>query len=635
MKNNNLHICSISVSIFLIIILFNFAGCKWFDPDDDDKDESNEETSSYTLTINSAGTGTGTTTPDVGVYEYEEGIVVDLSASPAASSVFSGWGGDVDAGGDTVTMDGNKTVTATFDLRTFTISATADENGSIDPVGSATVNYGSDETYTFTPEEGYQLDKVTVDGEETDVTEDSYTFLNVVVDHSISVTFRVLDKTWSKTYGHADWYTEYHTYGLDVTDDGGYVFAAEGVYNGEGGYDIWIVRIDSAGNVLWETGVGGIYGDYPEVVRQTSDGGFIVGGYTYSYCVGDSYCDAWVIKLSSSGDIEWQFIYGETKTDQAKDIIETFNDQGDSTGFLLCGYTNSYTATGDSDVWVVQLDTSGTVVKEFSFGGSEDEYGRAISITPDGGCIMTADTQSFGVDGRDIWVVKLDSDYSVEWEKTFGGIGDQFPHSVVCADDGGYVVGAYTDYFGAGKNDFLALGLDADGDIDWQYTYGGSDADVAQGLSKTDDGGYIMTGWTLSFDVDSFDAWVVKISETGLIQWQKSYNIVYDDGVDTWDGNERGYCVVQTADGGYAIAGGSYAFDERMYDAWICKVDSEGGLGCDMETDTDSIEDGSGVIAETDTSGGSTKCITDAVVNATSCLGYDTSPDVSTQCEVE
>jgi len=587
----------------------------------------------HSLTVINAGTGTGTTTPSAGFHEYDYGSVVNLSASASASSTFDGWSGDIESG-NIVTMDGNKSVTATFTLKTYTITATAGENGSISPSGDTTVNYGSDQVYTFTPEDGYEVDTVTVDGESTTVTGNTYTFTNVMSAHTINVTFKVLveETIWSKTYGLADWHCEYHTYGLDVTDDGGYIFAAEGDIDGWND-NFWVVRLDSQGNLVWEQGFTGTSLDHPQVVRQTSDGGFIVAGDSYSFRTGDHYCDIWVIKLSSSGGIEWQNSYGDTDYDLVYDLEETFDDQGDSTGFLLCGYTRSFGA-GGRDVWLIRLNPSGTVAKEVALGGSGDEFGRAVSPTPDGGCIVVADTQSFGAVGRDIWAVKLDSTYSVEWEKTIGGLGDEFSYSVVCADDGGYVVGAVTDSFGAGENDFWALKLDADGNLVWQYTYGGLDTDTAQDLAKTDDGGYIMTGWTLSFDVDSYDAWVVKLDDTGLIQWQKTYDIIYDYGTYTYNGNEWTYGVVQAADGGYVMAGDSWPGDDRDSDAWVFKVDSDGALGCDMETDTSVVEDGTATVTVANTSGLSSIETTDAVVNATSCTVYSANPNVSTQCEI-
>ncbi|MFH0974692.1 MAG: hypothetical protein V1874_02795 [Spirochaetota bacterium] len=445
----------------------------------------------------------------------------------------------------------------------------------------------------------------------------------------------VTKTAWSKTYGHGDTYTEYHAYGFDATGDGGYVFASQNVYNGAGGYDFWIVRLNSEGSLVWEKGFGGENGEEPFVVRQTSDGGFIAAGESWSFRTGTSYCDAWVIKLSVSGGVEWQRSYGGTGVDAFSDVKETFDSNGDSTGFLLCGNTNSF-GSGGYDAWIVKINTSGLITHEEVIGGSQNEFGRSVALTSDGGCILLADTQSFGAGNRDVWLVKLDSSYSVEWEKAYGGTDVDFPRTVVCSGDGGYVVGSYTESFGAGENDYWILKVDSDGDIVWQYTYGGTDGDIAYDLQKTNDGGYIMTGWTYSFGAGFNDAWLVKLNGSGVIQWQKRYNITYTDGTDTWSGSDWAYRVIQTADGGYAIAGDSDdVVAVRNGDAWIFRVDSTGTLGCDMAADTDAVGNGTATVTVTDTSGDSVMSSTSANVDSTSASGYSASPEVITQCDVQ
>jgi hypothetical protein len=529
------------------------------------------------VVVNYGNSQTFTITPNTGYHVVD--VMVD-SVSQGAITEYTF---------ENVTTD--HTISTSFAIDTFTITATAGENGSIDPSGSTTVSYGSDQVYTFTPADGYEVDTVTVDGQVTEVTGNNYTFMNVTDNHTIDVTFRVYvaETIWSKTYGHADWYCENRTYGLDATDDGGYVFAARSFYDasGDGDWetDFWVVKLDADGNIQWEKRFGGESLDHPESVLQTADGGYIVAGKSYSYRTGDHYCDMWVIKLNSSGGIEWQKTYGGTGYDMPNDLQETFDSQGVSSGYMLAGYTTSFGA-GGYDAWVLKLGNFGTVEWEKTYGGTGNEFGRAIRqvFDQDGnpdGYVMAADTQSFGAGSCDAWVIKIDNSGTVEWEKTYGGSGLEVPQSIQVANDGGYVVSAWTDSFGAGKHDFWALKLDAVGSLVWQYTYGGSETDTAQDLEKTADGGYIMTGWTLSFGVDSFDAWVVKLSDAGHIQWQKSYNVTY-----TYSGDEWAYEVAQAADGGYVVAGESDAGDDRSSDVWIFKVDSAGSLGCGIETDS-------------------------------------------------
>lgn len=433
---------------------------------------------------------------------------------------------------------------------------------------------------------------------------------------------------WSKTYGHGETYTEYHAYGFDAVTGGGYVFAAQNVYNGAGGYDVWVVRLDPDGGLVWEQGFGGAQEEEAFAVRQVSDGGFIVVGESWSFRTGGSNCDAWVLKLDEDGGVEWQRSYGDTGVDVFHDVQET------ATGFLLCGNTTSF-GSGGYDLWLVEIDGSGGVLYEARLGGSQNEFGRAAVPTPDGGCILVADTQSFGAGSRDAWLVKLDEDHEVEWETAYGGGGVDFPRCVVRCDDGGYVVAAYTDSFGAGDEDFWVLKVDDGGNPVWQYTYGGPEPEIAHDLQKTGDGGYVLTGWTYSFGAEENDAWIVKLDGAGLIEWQKRYNIIHRDGADAWGGEDWAYRILQTTDGGYAVSGDSDdVIAVRNGDVWVFKVGSTGSLGCDMAAATDAVEEDGAVVTVTVTAVGA-MTDTDAVVSSTSASGYSASPEELTQCEVE
>ncbi|MEA3360679.1 MAG: hypothetical protein U9R17_14910 [Thermodesulfobacteriota bacterium] len=257
---------------------------------------------------------------------------------------------------------------------------------------------------------------------------------------------------------------------------------------------------------------------------------------------------------------------------------------------------------------------------------------RKMTDNPDG-YVMVADTQSFGAGGRDAWVVKLDNSGVVEWEKTYGGSGLEMPQSIKIADDGGYVIGARTESFGAGKNDFWVFKVDANGDLLWQYTYGCVQTDTLQDLAVTQDHGYIMTGWTLSFGVDSYDAWVVKLTDAGVIDWQKAYTITYEYDDYEFHGDEWAYAVVPTVDGGYAISGDSDDWGhDRNGDVWIFKIDEFGGLGCNIETDTDAVPDNSAQITVSTETNTYDTSDTSAVVGTTDSIIYTTTPDVFTQC---
>ena len=259
--------------------------------------------------------------------------------------------------------------------QTCTITATAGENGTIQPSGTVIVSNGGDQTFTFAPAAGYTVDTLTIDGIALASAGSSYTFRDVADDHAIDVSFRQTGAGWSRTYGHGETYAEYHAYGICAADDGGYVIAAQNTYNGAGQYDFWIMKIDPEGAVVWERGFGGERDDEPNVIRQTSDGGFIVAGASNSFRTGASGSDAWAIKLTASGGVEWQRSYGGAGYDAFFDLRETFGIMGLSTGFVLCGYTTSF-GSGGRDAWIMTVDTSGAATAEKALGGAGDEYGR-------------------------------------------------------------------------------------------------------------------------------------------------------------------------------------------------------------------------------------------------------------------
>jgi len=436
-------------------------------------------------------------------------------------------------------------------------------------------------------------------------TPDSYTASVTVTDANgdtdsaeLSVQVTAAPPTWSRSLGHGETYTEYHAYGIEAAADGGVVVSAESVYHGAGDYDYWILRLDTLGTLLWERGLGGPSGDHPNKVRQDADGGFVVAGDSYSFRTGDRYADAWIVKLTESGAIDWQHTYGGTATDTIRDIRPVRTGTGEADGYIAVGDTTSFGA-GGYDLWLLRLDPTGALVWAKAYGGSANEFGRAVRQTPDGGFIVVGDTQSFGAGNRDLWVLRLNDSGAVTWEETLGGAAGEIPDAVELAGDGGYVVGATTDSFGAGGNDYWVLKLDAAGALSWQSTYGGVADDYAQDLDRTGDGGYIMSGWSYSFGVPFMgsinnDAWVVKLDGEGGIEWQKIYNKPFDEDGAIINGPDWAYGVVETTDGGYAISGDTDWWDpERETDVWVFKVDGQGNLGCAIETETTALRSSS------------------------------------------
>jgi hypothetical protein len=286
------------------------------------------------------------------------------------------------------------------------------------------------------------------------------------------------------------------------TSDGGYVVAGYTGSFGVGHNDVWLVKVDWSGNIQWQWAYGGGSDDIAQAVQQTSDGGYIVAGYTSSYGAG-SY-DFWVVKLDSAGGFEWQKAYGGQNSDVAYSIHQT----GDG-GYVVAGETNSFGSVG-SNVWVVKLDPLGNIENQWGYGGSGGEYAHSIRQTTDGGYIVGGTTTSYGAGSGDTWVLKLDAAGNVQWDSVLGGSGDDRIYAIQQTSDGGYVATGYRQ-----GSDVLVLRFNPGGTVLWQHSFSGSVTEIGTGVQQTADGGYAVAGMTNSFGAGSDDVWVLRLDTAG------------------------------------------------------------------------------------------------------------------------
>ena len=278
-------------------------------------------------------------------------------------------------------------------------------------------------------------------------------------------------------------------------------------------------------NAQWAKTYGGSDHDWADSIQQTSDGGYIVLGRTnsFGYLHGPA---LWILKLSSVGDVEWQKIYGASSSDHWPHSIQQTMDGG----YIVAGETRTWGTS--SNIWVLKLSSEGDVEWQKAYGGNDNDEAHSIQQTYEGGYIVAGETRSWGV-GDDIWVLKLSPVGDVEWQKTYGGDADDSAYYVQQTMDGAYIVVGNTNSFGAGSIDFWVLRLSSTGDVEWQKAYGGSDSDEVHSGQQTMDGGYIVAGGIN----------VLKLSSEGDIEWQHSYGTVVASSVQ------------QTMDGGYIVAG--------------------------------------------------------------------------------
>jgi len=316
----------------------------------------------------------------------------------------------------------------------------------------------------------------------------------------------------ANTYGGGgnDW-----AYAVQQTTDDGYVLTGPTSSFGAGGYDFWIVKLDAAGTVSWEKTYGGSADDIPNAIQQTADEGYIVAGRTQSYGKGNF--DVWVLKLDSSGNAVWQETIGGTGSDLAYSVRQMPDG-----GYVVAGGTDSY-GLGNLDFWVLKLNASGGSVWQNTFGGSSVDLAYASQPTVDGGVVVAGGAVSFGAGGYDVWVLKLGPSGTVIWQKAFGGAADDLAFAIDQTADGGYIVAGRTNSYGAGNTDFWVLKLDASGNLKWQKTYGGSALDWAFSVRQTADGGYVVAGRTDSFGAGSSDIWVLKLDGSGTVLWQRTF----------------------------------------------------------------------------------------------------------------
>jgi predicted secreted protein len=205
-----------------------------------------------------------------------------------------------------------------------------------------------------------------------------------------------------------------------------------------------------------------------------------------------------------------------------------------------------------------------------TYGGTGADSGAGDIIqTSDGGYAISGDTASFGAGGSDYWLIKTDADGNMQWNKTYGGTGTESESAMCSASDGGYALGGYTNSFGAGGNDFWLVKTDASGNMQWNKTYGGTGSDMCISVVQTSDGGYALTGLTNSFGAGGMDVWLVKTDAAGTALWTKTYG---------GTGNDYAFSVVQTSDGGYALCGPENSFGAGGQDVWLVKTDASGNM---------------------------------------------------------
>ncbi|RJP75247.1 MAG: T9SS C-terminal target domain-containing protein [Candidatus Zixiibacteriota bacterium] len=307
------------------------------------------------------------------------------------------------------------------------------------------------------------------------------------------------DTNWTRAYdGNGDDYS----YSVHQTTDGGYIVAGRTDSCAGGNRDVYLVKTNSSGDTLWTRKIDGSYRDEGYCVRQTYDGGYIITGLTVP--LSSSYTDVYLIKTDANGDIIWTRTFGGSRDDLGKCVRQTTDG-----GYVVTGAMAS--DQGIWDVYLIKTDANGDTCWTRTYGGGYDDQGFSVRQTVDGGYVIAGWTEPFFVGGpRDVYLIKTDSSGCFPWTRTYGGSGYDEGRSVQQTTDGGYIITGMTDSFGAGLYDVYLIRTYADGDTIWTCTFGGSGDELGKSVQQTSDWGYAIAGFTASYGAGQRDVYLIK-----------------------------------------------------------------------------------------------------------------------------
>ncbi len=357
---------------------------------------------------------------------------------------------------------------------------------------------------------------------------------------------------------------------MEQMPDSGYIMVGRSDTYSNGQSDAWVVRADAYGNIMWTKSYGGTEFDFGNMIRITSDGGFIIAGFTGSFGAGGN--DGWLIKTDVLGNIQWQKTFGNSDLQEFEAVIQTSDG-----GYAALGI-NYGTGTQYYDFYLVKVDSLGNTEFERNIGSGGFEIGNSIQQTPDGGFILAGQSYSYGNEDGDYYIVKTDDQGIVQWYKNYAQRGVQEIHHIQNVPGGGYIIVGDADSLdnGLGNTDLWLMRTDDLGDTLWTKTIGGSKKDGGKTVENTTDGGFIIAGITRSFGLINPNYYLVKTDPFGNIEWQNySYGSAHHD---------HAYRGIETSDGGYAEFG-YFRNSSSSSNYALVKLSPAGGVTKDVAVD--------------------------------------------------
>lgn len=418
------------------------------------------------------------------------------------------------------------------------------------------------------------------------------TLILLIILSSLDTLAQVPSKQWDYSYGGNN--IENMSAMVRTTDGGSLVggsslsgISGDKTQDKWGSYDYWIIRLDSLGNKLWDKDFGGTKEEILTAIDTSDDGGFILGGYSWSSISGDKSQnkqgenDYWILKIDANGNKEWDKRFGGTSIEFLKCVRQTSDG-----GYILGG--DSYSDIGGDvtqssrgwyDYWVVKTDSNGVKQWDARFGGTTYDFLHSLLQTSDGGYLLAGASDSHtSIDklmdsrgGSDYWIVKLDSGGSKQWDAVYGGDSIDYCNSIIPTNDGGYLLGGYSfsgisqykSQENRGREDYWVVKIDATGLQEWDKTFGGTKSDILTSLTQLSDGGFLLAGHSdspssgektqpmVGFEETPYDYpdyWMVKIDQSGNYQWDKPFGGTFVD---------LCYAVLENTDHSFTLAGES------------------------------------------------------------------------------
>jgi hypothetical protein len=376
--------------------------------------------------------------------------------------------------------------------------------------------------------------------------------LLVLLSHSGWVQPQPPDTLWTHTYGGplADL-----GYCVDVTTGGGFIIAGWTLNFGAQDWDALLIKTDPAGEPQWIRTYGQAGWDWAMSVKQTNDGGFIFTGETIPYGGGNT-ANLYLVKTDPNGNVIWSRDFGGPLDEEGRCVI-----QANDGGYLAVGWTGpGPEGTGDL-VYLIKTDPNGNLIWSRTYGEGIGQKGECVEQTSDGGFIITGWTDSFGAGYRDVYLIKTDANGNMIWSKTFGGTVGDYGNYVKQTSDGGYIITGWSDSWGICS--VYLIKTDANGDSLWTRLINDSPGGaMGKGLDINNQG-YIITG---SCGFNGVNVYIVQTDFSGNVLWTENYG---------GSQNDEGYSVKQINAQNSIICDWTYSYGAGNSDVYLIRLGTE------------------------------------------------------------